>query len=341
MNSSESSNPSATSLKPPALTFHRFPRQCRGNRQSGNPFRLRLITYYARPCHHVIELIRVEDPGSELSTKTGVSRGIGPFRQLQRQIGSLLFEADRAVQSQRPAVISWARREEPPADVTDLLRNPDILNSPDSASGRNTPKATWKGPCSITGSNSSWNLALVSALKAAKKRITVGKLDDYIDLGVHHRRLRCHVLVELKTCLFTHGDAGQMNFDPNWWKAHGMDKGDELPVGILLCSDQDRTKVEFATVGMNNKMFVSRYLVALPSQKQLREFVERDRAHIEARMPEGPILMIRRFSSRRQKLAAGEGVTVRADPRLARDPVTSRTGSPWVTLVRIPGRQAD
>jgi hypothetical protein len=42
--------------------------------------------------------------------------------------------------------------------------------------------------------------------------------------------------------------------------------------------------------------------------------------------------MIRRLSSRRQKLAAGEGVTVRADPRLARDPVTSRTGSPWVTL---------
>jgi hypothetical protein len=57
-----------------------------------------------------------------------------------------------------------------------------------------------------------------------------------------------------------------------------------LPVGILLCSDRDRTKVEFATVGMNNKMFVSRYLVALPSPKQLQEFVERDRARVEAQM---------------------------------------------------------
>jgi hypothetical protein len=75
-----------------------------------------------------------------------------------------------------------------------------------------------------------------------------------------------------------------MNFYLNWWKANGMDTGDQLPVGILLCSDRDRTKVEFATVGMNNKMFVSRYLVALPSPKQLQEFVERDRARVEAQM---------------------------------------------------------
>jgi len=38
---------------------------------------------------------------------------------------------------------------------------------------------------------------------------------------------------------------------------------------------------------MDNKLFVSRYLVALPSPKQLEEFVEGDRAHIEAQMTKG------------------------------------------------------
>jgi len=32
---------------------------------------------------------------------------------------------------------------------------------------------------------------------------------------------------------------------------------------------------------MSNSLFVSRYLVALPSADQLREFVERDRERIE------------------------------------------------------------
>jgi hypothetical protein len=123
--------------------------------------------------------------------------------------------------------------------------------------------------------------------EARQKRITVGNEHDYIDLVFYHRRLRCHVLVEMKTRPFTHGDAGQMNFYLNWWKKHGMDEGDQLPVGILLCSDRDRTKVEFATAGMDNKLFVSRYLMALPSAKQLQEFIERDREQIEARIRGG------------------------------------------------------
>jgi YhcG PDDEXK nuclease domain len=62
-----------------------------------------------------------------------------------------------------------------------------------------------------------------------------------------------------------------------------MKRGDNPPVGIILCSDREKTEVEFATAGMDNRLFVSRYLVALPSAEQLREFVERDRERIEAR----------------------------------------------------------
>ncbi len=60
-----------------------------------------------------------------------------------------------------------------------------------------------------------------------------------------------------------------------------MSPGDQPPVGILLCSDKDETKVEYATAGLSQKLFVSRYLVALPSAEQLKQFVERDRAQLE------------------------------------------------------------
>lgn len=235
---------------------------------------------------HVIELIRVEDPWKRAFYENGCLKGNWSVRQLQRQIGSLLFERT-GLSKDKAAVIRRARRQEPPADVTDLLRNPYILEFTGLGERPEYTESDLEGALLDHLQQFLLELGTGFCFEGRQKRITVGSEHDYIDLVFYHRRLRCHVLVELKTRPFTHGDAGQMNFYLNWWKAHGMDKGDELPVGILLCSDQDRTKVEFATVGMNNKMFVSRYLVALPSQKQLREFVERDRAHIEAQMPKG------------------------------------------------------
>ena len=39
--------------------------------------------------------------------------------------------------------------------------------------------------------------------------------------------------------------------------------------------------VEFATAGMDQKLFVSRYLTALPTVEQLKTFLERDRAEFK------------------------------------------------------------
>jgi len=74
-----------------------------------------------------------------------------------------------------------------------------------------------------------------------------------------------------------------MNFYLNFFKQHMRAAGDQPPVGILLCSAKDRTKVQYATAGLSQKLFVSRYLVALPSTDDLRRFVEADRARLAGR----------------------------------------------------------
>ena len=73
-----------------------------------------------------------------------------------------------------------------------------------------------------------------------------------------------------------------MNFYVNWFKAHMMSPGDRPPVGILLCSEHDGAEVEYAMAGMDQKLFVSRYLTALPSAEQLKALLERDRAEFRA-----------------------------------------------------------
>ena len=128
--------------------------------------------------------------------------------------------------------------------------------------------------------------------EARQFRITEGRKHHRIDLVFYHRVLRCHVLLDLKVRGFRPADAGQMNFYVNWFKAHMMSSGDQPPVGILLCSEHDGAEVEFATAGMDQKLFVSRYLTALPSAEQLKALLERDRAEFRA-------LLRRRTASRR------------------------------------------
>ena len=105
--------------------------------------------------------------------------------------------------------------------------------------------------------------------EARQFRMTEGRQHHRVDLVFYHRLLRCHVLLDLKVRAFQPADAGQMNFYVNWFKANMTAAGDNPPIGILLCSDRDGTEVEFATAGLANKLFVSRYLTALPSAEKL------------------------------------------------------------------------
>jgi len=112
--------------------------------------------------------------------------------------------------------------------------------------------------------------------------MTEGRKHHRVDLVFYHRLLRCHVLLDLKVRAFRPADAGQMNFYVNWFKANMQAEGDNPPVGILLCSEKDGAEVEFSTAGMDEKLFVTRYLTTLPSTEQLKTFLERDRAEINA-----------------------------------------------------------
>ena len=59
-------------------------------------------------------------------------------------------------------------------------------------------------------------LGMGFCFEARQKRITVGTEHDRVDLVFYHRRLKCHVLIDLKIRAFRHGDAGQMNYYLNY-----------------------------------------------------------------------------------------------------------------------------
>ncbi len=53
-----------------------------------------------------------------------------------------------------------------------------------------------------------------------------------------------------------------------------MTAGDNPPVGILLCTRKDHALVEYALADLDNRLFVSKYQLELPSRKEIQRFLE-------------------------------------------------------------------
>lgn len=235
----------------------------------------------------LVELMAIDDPWKRAFFENECLKSNWSVRQLRRQIESMLYERT-GLSTNKKAVVDRARKQEPQETITDLIRDPYVLEFTGLAERPEYLESDLEN--ALLNHLQSFLLELGEGFcfEARQKRITAGRQHDYIDLVFYHRRLRCHVLIDLKIRAFKHGDAGQMNFYLNWWKTHAVEKDDAPPIGIILCSDRESAVVEFATAGLDNKLFVSRYLTVLPSADKLRTFLESDRDRLEAQMSPAP-----------------------------------------------------
>jgi len=237
---------------------------------------------------HLLELIRLDDPWKRAFYENECLKGNWSKRQLQRQIGSLLYERT-GLSTDKQAVIEHARQQaaDAPVDIASLIRDPYVLEFTGLAEKSHYLESDLESALLDHLQSFLLELGTGFCFEARQKRITVGNENDYLDLVFYHRLLRCHLLIDLKIRAFQHADAGQMNFYLNYWKENVVAQGDQPPVGLLLCTGKDQTKVEYATGGLDHQLFVSRYLVALPKAEQLQQLIETDRAVWEQRHPEG------------------------------------------------------
>ena len=83
--------------------------------------------------------------------------------------------------------------------------------------------------------------------------------------------------MDLKLGEFDHTDAGQMNMYLSYFKDNEFTKGDNDPIGIILCSGKNEALVKYATMGLPHQVFVSKYLINLPSEKELKKIIEEEK----------------------------------------------------------------
>ena len=90
-------------------------------------------------------------------------------------------------------------------------------------------------------------------------RLDVGGDEFFIDLLFYHLKLRCYVVVELKTTPFRPEYAGQLNFYLSAIDAQVKAEDDQPTIGLLLCKEKNRLVAEYALRGVAKPMGVAEY----------------------------------------------------------------------------------
>jgi predicted nuclease of restriction endonuclease-like (RecB) superfamily len=223
---------------------------------------------------HFIELIRVEDKLQRLFYEVESIKNNWSVRELKRATGtSLTFRT--AMSTDKKAIIAKIKNLKPTTNA-EIIRNPYVMEFMDLDEKSEYSESDLEQQIISHLQQFLVELGTGFCFEARQKRITFNNRHYRIDLVFYHRILKCHVLIDLKVNEFDHSDAGQMNVYLNYYRKNEMSEGDNPPVGIILCSDKDDTLVEYATAGMDDQLFVSKYLVKLPEKKVFENFLKRE-----------------------------------------------------------------
>ena len=124
------------------------------------------------------------------------------------------------------------------------------------------------------------------AFLARQKRIVVDGEDFYMDLLFYHRRLRRLVVIDLKLGKFAPGDVGQMEFYLCWLKKHETRRGEEEPLGLILCAEKSDERVEVFELASRG-IRVAEYLTELPPKNVLEHKLHEPVRLAQARLEQG------------------------------------------------------
>ena len=222
---------------------------------------------------HLVELLQCTDATQRGFYELECIRGNWAVRELKRQIASLYYERS-GLSKDKAKVAALAQEGAEHTEPALAVRDPYVFEflglRPQEVMGESHLEDQ------LLDKLHDFLLELGHGFcfEARQKRILIGESHNFVDLVFYHRVLKCHVLVELKVAAFSHENIGQLNTYVSWYRRNMMTEGDNPPIGILLCTQKDHALVEYALAGIDNGLFVSKYLLELPQKEEMQRFIE-------------------------------------------------------------------
>ncbi|MBW8049797.1 MAG: DUF1016 domain-containing protein [Cytophagales bacterium] len=228
---------------------------------------------------HYCELLGISDDLTRSFYEKQCSKENWSVRELKRQIISGLFQRI-ALSKDKEGVLKLSTHGHEIATTKDIVKDPyvfEFLNIPESK--RVSEKALEK---KLLDNLQTFLLELGKGFSfvARQFRVTIDNDHFHVDLVFYHRILKCFVLIDLKIRKVKHQDIGQMNLYLNYFIEEENTEGDNAPIGIIISADKNELLVKYATGGLSNKIFVSKYQLYLPDKKllenKMKEILEKE-----------------------------------------------------------------
>lgn len=205
-------------------------------------------------------------------------------RALERQISKLYYE--RLLASQDKALVeAEAQQHTQPLveSLRDYLRDPyilDFLNLQDKTYQESELEQA------IISNIQQFLLELGKgfAFVERQQRIRFADEDFYIDLVFYNFKLKCFLLVDLKLGRLKHQDIGQMDTYVRLYDEQHKGADDNPTIGLVLCSEKSEAVVKYSVLSEQKQLFSAKYLPYLPTETQLKQQLEYERANAIAQL---------------------------------------------------------
>lgn len=222
---------------------------------------------------HYSELLTISDDLARNFYEKQTIKENWSFREMKRQIDSALFHR-LALSKNKKEVLALSEKGNEITTIKDAIKDPYVFEFLKLPREKIVKERRLEKKLVDNLQEFLLELGKGFSFVARQFKITLDNEHHYIDLVFYHRILKCFVLIELKTRKVKHQDIGQMNLYLNYFKEEESSEGDNEPIGIIIAADKHEFTVKYATGGLTNKIFVSKYQLYLPDQKALENKVK-------------------------------------------------------------------
>ena len=229
---------------------------------------------------HYLEILKIDEKYKRDFYIKETINSRWSVRELQRQIGSLLYER-LSLSSDKSKVLELAEKGQELKESKDLVKDPFVLEFLDIK--ENTEYLESDLEKSILEHLKEFLLELGKGFMfvGSQVRLTLEEDHFYPDLVFYNRLLKCFVIIDLKIGKVTHQDIGQMQMYVNYYDREIKNNDENKTVGILLSTLKNKTIVKYTLPEDNQNIFSSSYKLHLPTEQELIEAVEEEKKNLE------------------------------------------------------------
>ncbi|MHA7608105.1 PDDEXK nuclease domain-containing protein [Elizabethkingia meningoseptica] len=229
---------------------------------------------------HFQKILKIQNPEARIYYLQESAENQWSVRTLDRNISTLYFERllmspDKKIEKEKIELSAHYKFE--------FIKNPTVLEFLNLPANFNYTERDLEKALLDNLQKFILELGKGFAFIKRQKLIRTEHNEFFIDLVFYNFKLKCFVLIDLKTNRITHQDIGQMDMYVRMYDDLIKNKEDNPTIGIVLCTETDADIAKYSILKENEQLFATKYKLYLPTEEELREEIEREKEIFKSR----------------------------------------------------------